>query len=278
MNIWIKIKGEGIQDNVILVLQDGCFYSKSNIIMKTITSSRSDIKELCCDILSGSTISDASIIETKTIPFVQKHSILSFFNKILYLFVKPEIRIDVAVVKRKDNSFCVSFTKAKDTFSFTHNYSTAENADRNKSTPNKSNGGKSKVPKLVFFENIEFFKELLEPLFSCPDKRDFYIKEWKHAMTLFPDGNCLQEEFEIFEKDIDLWFNTLFSWGVKRDKCKEYKAGSFNKDFYDVDLSDGGTEFSVFKVIIPSWSYIENNGSGNNEILIKKGLLRNECL
>lgn len=279
MNIWIQIKGQGIQDKEILILQDGSFYSKSNIILSSITSSQSDIKELCCNILSGTKISDASIVESKKISFIPKQSIVNFLNKILFLFVKPETRIDVMVVKRKDNSLNVTFTKGKDSYSFTYNNRKGGGtSNQDEATPNNSMKEQTKTPKSVFIENIDFFKELLEPLYSDHEKRDFYIEKWKHTMTLFPDGTFLQKEFEVFETDIDLWFNTLFSWGIKRDKCKEYNKGSFNAEFYDIDLSNDRADSSIYKVIIPCWSYIMNFGNGNKEIVIKKGVLRNECL
>lgn len=269
MNKWLQIKGTGIEEKTILVLQNNVFYSKSNAIITTI-SINTYITDLTCNILEGDNIVDARIVETKHISFNHKKSFIAFLNQILFKFITPSIKIDLIIAKRKDGSIIATLTKGESSTGVLIQDKTIQ------STPISGNLNNTKEesqsPESVFCENIQLFKDLLEPLYSDRDNREYYVAKWKTVISKIPNGNKLNDEFSNFENDIDLWFGILFSWGLKRDQCKNYKSGSFDINFYDVQPSNTST--SMYEVVSPYWSVVKKENGANKEILIKKGLLR----
>lgn len=268
MDTWFQIKGEGIGENNILVLQNDSFYSKGNTIIRNITV-QSDVVDITCNILEGENINDASIVDKKHISFVAKDSIISFFNRILFKFITPVVQIDIIIVKRKDGSINTTFTKGSVSSSFLIKNDQTDRKQE-QSTLDVFN---IKQPNELFFENINLFGDLLEPLYSNFDEQSLYVQKWKSIISSIPNSDKLKEEFANFENDINLWFNVLFSWGIKRDKCKEYKKGTFNRDFYDVESVENNSN-ALYKVLTPYWSFIKRKEGVNQEIIIKKGQLK----
>lgn len=268
MNIWLQIKGEGFTKKDILVLENEKFYSKNNIIMAYLSSSLPDFSELTCNVIAGESIERAKIIEQKKISFPTKSLVISFFNRILFNFITSEIRIDITIINKGNGKLSIIFSKGNSSYSFEINCEVQNNNEDNIDDINKE------LPKTIFIKNIDLFKDLLEPLYSSIDERDMYIERWEKAILSIPNGNTLIEVFENFRNDIDIWFNILFSWGIKRDKCVKYNKESYNCDFYEIRDSENVTKNSTYRVVTPYWSYIYNDGKNNKEILIKKGLLQ----
>lgn len=267
MNTWLQIQGEGLAKKNILVLENGVFYSKNNIIMDYLSSSLSDFSEFICYVIAGENIDNAKIIEQKKISFSTKSSVVSFLNRILFKFITSEIRIEITIINKENGKLSIIFSKGNSSYSFEINCEVQNNKDNIKHI-NKE------LPQAIFIKNIDLFKDLLEPLYSSINERDMYIERWKEAILSIPNGSTLIEVFENFRNDIDIWFNILFSWGIKRDKCVKYNTESYNCDFYEIRDSENVTKNSTYRVVTPYWSYIYNDGKYNKEILIKKGLLQ----
>lgn len=271
MNIWLQIKGEGFAKKDILVLENEKFYSKNNIIMTYLSSSLPDFSELTCNVIAGESIERAKIIEQKKISFPTKSSVISFFNRILFKFITSEVRIDITIINKGNGKLSITFSKGNSSYSFDINCDVQNNNEDNIDDIKHTN---KELPQTIIIKNIDLFRDLLEPLYSSIDERDMYIEKWEKTISLIPNGSTLKEVFDNFKNDIDIWFNVLFSWGIKRDKCVRYNKNSYNSDFYDIIFSENDIKTSTYRVVTPYWSYIYNDGKYNKEILIKKGLLQ----
>lgn len=269
-NIWIRIAGnDGVTDTT-LVVEDGHFFSASNIIYKSISFSE-NILNIDFRVLKGENVSNSDIYLRETIDLSQAFTNQSLLDRILFFFIKRKTVLDTYTVLQKDGKIqttlmCGNFKKSFTIFTINH----IENASVRQYSQVKDNI-KIDLTKDFLKAHIHDFSTLLEETFliSTHNVNDNSIMtKWREAIIALPDSSTMTSLFDRCNNNVALWLNTLNTLGIQRDKCRKYSAHTLPKDKYHTP-SDTTKEY--YTVIRPCWTYTP---SGENQcIVLIKGFI-----
>lgn len=275
MKTWIDVSIEGVKYEPIVIKENDAFLSKSNMLMKSYNLHEKKVRNICVSIKEGTDSCNTTIYE-KNICFAES-GITSVLNSLLFRVLTPSTNVDFTLVHKKDGGIICTIACGSKSESFI--IPTKDSNNKTKSEMNIRYQSNNEHPYFTasecFIANLGCFKDLLEPLYESISNNDSAIqKKWSEAIENCPNSSLIQAEFKKCNGNMNLWLNTLLSWGIKRDKCKKYILSVVNPDNYDIEgLHRSNDEDEILNVVVPCWTIVKKQSGKNVETNLIKGKL-----